>query len=108
MPHAPTSASFSVYSHGSRTGRVPVPKGSTAFQPTVHRPKENLLSGVVVMVVSFRTSVFSWRRWRRVVGGAAYCCAVADAGVCRARLFGRAVVARRVCVVTIYLLWGKT
>ena len=81
MPHAPTSASFSVYSHGSRTGRVPVPKGSTAFQPTVHRPKENLLSGVVVMVVSFRMLVFSWRglvlrrRWRCVslCGGGCWC-----------------------------------
>ena len=60
MPHAPTSASFAVYSHGSRTGRVPVPKGSTAFHPTVHRPKENLLSWVVVMAGSFRTSMFRW------------------------------------------------
>ena len=45
-PHAPISASLSLYSQGSRVGRLADPKGSTPTQPTVHRPNENLSSGV--------------------------------------------------------------
>src|SRR5690606_15106003 len=43
-PQAPRSASFRMESAGSRSGRVAVPKGSLAGQPTVHRPKEYLMS----------------------------------------------------------------
>ena len=40
------------YSHGSRTGRVGPPNGSVPVQPTVHRPKENLSSGVGWRVIA--------------------------------------------------------
>src|SRR3982751_2614152 len=46
MPYAPSSASLCTASIGSGAGRVASPNGSLAFQPTVHRPNENLSSRV--------------------------------------------------------------
>src|SRR5699024_9133159 len=57
-PQAPSSASLVAYSRGSRAGRLASPNWSRAVQPTVHRPKENLSSGVgVTMVGSSSVSV---------------------------------------------------
>src|SRR5699024_3682640 len=57
-PQAPSSASLVAYSPGSRGARLASPNWSRAVQPTVHRPKENLSSGVgVTMVGSSSVSV---------------------------------------------------
>lgn len=47
-PQAPSSASRFTDSTGSMAARVASPKGSLPCQPTVHRPKLNLSSGVGV------------------------------------------------------------
>ncbi len=50
IPHAPSSASLSEYSHGSSAGRVAMPNGSAPVHPTVHSPNENLSCGIGVRV----------------------------------------------------------
>src|SRR3954452_2939237 len=50
MPYAPNSASLCTASTPASTGRVASPNRSRACQPTVHRPKLNLSSRVMVGV----------------------------------------------------------
>src|SRR5579871_2090615 len=45
-PHAPISPSTATISLGGNVGRTASPKGSRPRLPSVHRPKENLCSGL--------------------------------------------------------------
>src|SRR3954452_3806473 len=55
-PHAPSSARRWTVSTGSSGGGVGSPNGSWARQPTVHSPKENLFSGVALVLMWPRVS----------------------------------------------------
>ncbi|CPU67248.1 Uncharacterised protein [Mycobacteroides abscessus] len=73
-PHAPRSARRRTDSAGSSAGRLALPNWSCAVQPTVHRPKEKLMS----WVVSSATVVSSSRGPERRRSTPAYLCRTAE------------------------------
>src|SRR4051812_37521270 len=86
-PHAPSSARRWTVSTGSSGGRVGSPNGSCARQPTVHRPNENLLSGVALVLIWSRVSRLGHDR--RAPGPPPAGLEVRLAGVLLRRLGGR-------------------